>query len=109
MRLRVKDSGLEEGITPERRTASWCGSGDLPLLIEHSEELKNQFFVPQACLCFLAHGYRRLLVAEGGLVRPRRTESVVNIHHLKNAREQWNILVRKSVGISAAVEVLAMI
>jgi len=60
-------------------------AGDLNPLIQHGEELTDQFFVPKSGASFLNHGFRRLFVGQGGLIWPRGTQSIINVYDLQDS------------------------
>ncbi len=68
------------------------------LFQKHAEELIHQFAIQQALAGFLAHGLRGLVMPQRRLVRPRRAQRVIYIHHLQNPRQQRNLARRKPSG-----------
>ena len=80
----------------------------LPPLVEHAEELRDQLFIPESASRLVAHGHRRLLVAERWFIRTRRAQRIVNVHHLQNARQKRYLGRPKPIRIAAAVRVLVM-
>src|SRR6185369_4044866 len=83
-------------------------SGDLPRLLQESEEFHYQLLIPQSSTRLLAHSDCRLFVRKGRLIGTSGAKRVINIHDLKNARKQRDLVTPQSIRVAAAVRVLVM-
>src|SRR5690242_20475937 len=67
-------------------------SGDLPRLLQESEKFHYQLLIPQSSTRLLAHSDCRLFVRKGRLIGTSGAKRVINIHDLKNARKQRDLV-----------------
>src|SRR4051812_11791718 len=85
------------------------GLGSPHLRLQHEEKFVHQLAVPQAAACLVEHGGLALHVAKGRLIRPLRSQRIVNVPNLQSSREQRDIFPAKPIGVAAAIPVLVMV
>src|SRR3954470_15027421 len=84
------------------------GLGSPHLRLQHEEKFVHQLAVPKAAACLVEHGGLALHVAKGRLIRPFRSQRIVNVANLQSTREQRDALPAKPIGVAAAVPVLVV-